>query len=156
MGFFFVKHTTAISDGLTETLTASFRLKNLLLLLLPRAVSDLPPASSTASHPTAPPPQSIGPLASLFLILSSLTSTPLFSSVPPTDLIFSVSSWRARLKWILVQRKAMRSLQGGKKKRMWNGDNKTARKIDEGELGEGGWGNSRDDEVAPKQKVVMN
>lgn len=94
----FVKHTTAISDGLTETLTASFRLKNLLLLLLPRAVSDLPPASSTASHPTAPPPQSIGPLASLFLILSSLTTTPLFSSVPPTDLIFSVSSWRARLK----------------------------------------------------------
>lgn len=50
----------------------------------------------------------------------------------------------------------MRSLQGGKKKRMWNGDNKTARKIDEGELGEGGRGNSRDDEVAPKQKVVMN
>lgn len=45
---------------------------------------------------------------------------------------------------------------GGEKKRMWNGDNKTARKIDEGELGEGGRGNSRDDEVAPKQKVVMN
>lgn len=43
----------------------------------------------------------------------------------------------------------MRSLQGGKEC-TWNGDNKTARKIDEGELGEGEPGNSRDDEVAPK------
>lgn len=40
----------------------------------------------------------------------------------------------------------------GGKECMWNGDNKTARKIDEGELGEGGRGNSRDDEVAPKQR----
>lgn len=44
----------------------------------------------------------------------------------------------------------------GGKECMRNGDNKTAGKIDEGELGEGGRVNSRDDEVAPKQKVVMN
>lgn len=48
----------------------------------------------------------------------------------------------------------MSSVQGGGVECMWNGDNKTVRKINEGELGEGGRGNSRDDGVAPK--VVMN